>query len=160
MRGGVYVVYEQRGNVVARIDAAVLLFVRTRPLEREALDAIERLALGIDEFRKGPVGALAVIDGQAGLSDNTLLQRQRIFLRGFVRSEGDVYLAMVVLGDAVQSIAMRAVVRMFMIGRKTMHLDSDLDRAARWLGERVGRDPGEIAATARQLAARARATTA
>jgi hypothetical protein len=154
--GRLHVVHEASGNVVARLDASVLLFVRTRPLTVAALDAIEGVANKIEQFRQGPVGALAVIDGQAGLSDNALLTRQRAFLKGFVRGDGDVYLAMVVQGDSVQSIAMRAVVRMFMLGKKrTSLLTARVEPAARWLAERTGETSAELEATVQLMFERA-----
>lgn len=158
LMGRVHVVHEADGNVVARLDASVLVFVRTRPLTVAALDAIESVAHKIEEFRRGPVGALAVIDGRAGLSDNALLTRQRKFLNGFVRADGDVYLAMVVQGDSVQSIAMRAVVRLFMLGKRTCLMSARLEDAAAWLGKQTGEDAEELVATVRLMFERARQT--
>lgn len=151
--GVLHVAFESRGNVVARLDSSALLFARARPLVPEALDSIELTARAVDEIREGPIGALVVVPGDAGLSDNALLDRQRAFLRSFVRP--DVFVVMASLGDSAQAIAMRAVVRLFMIGRRTMHMASSIEGAALWLGDRIGRDPRELERHARDVLARA-----
>lgn len=157
--GTLHVVHEAGGNAVARIDATVLVFVRTQRLTVAALEAIERLAITIDGFRRGPIGALVVVPGDAGLSDNALIARQRAFLRDLVRPDGDVYVSTVILGDSAQSMAMRAVARLFVIGRPSIRVGSSVEDAARWLGARLDVDATQLVRVAGDLLERTGATT-
>ncbi len=132
-------------NGVGMIDERVLVFVRGGRLTSAALDTV--VALAGDRARRAtaerPVGALAVVSGQAGLSENQLLERQRLLLRD-LRVAPHVFFAFCVEGEGAQAIAMRAVVRVLMLGSSSMRIFTERDAAARWLAERVGMAPAEI----------------
>jgi hypothetical protein len=142
---GLQIVHHAEGNIVGLLDDTALLFVRNRPLREQALDAIERTAQRFGLAPGRPVGALAVVDGNAGMSERKLIERQRTFMRGFVRSDGEVYVAMAVLGDSVQSTTMRAVVRLFTVGNRRIQMSASIDEAARWLGPRLKLGPLRLA---------------
>ncbi len=139
------VTYQAERNAVGLLDDRVLLFARSARLAPAALDAIEAFAATHRPLASAerPLGALALVVGAAGLSENSLLERQRVFLRE-LRATPHVWFAFCIVGDGVQAVAMRAVVRVLMLGSSGMRMFTDQASAARWLGERVGVDPAAI----------------
>ena len=137
--------HQAEDNVVGLIDNRVLVFARSGRLTPAALDAVEALAATYTHRASAehPVGALALVVGSAGLSDNRLLERQRVLLRG-LRAAPHLWFAFCVVGDGVQAVAMRAVVRVLMLGSSTMRLFTDPESAAGWLGAQVGVEPATI----------------
>jgi hypothetical protein len=129
-------VHRGAGNVVAVFDRRILIFARDRPLTSAALDAIEAVAPRITTLLGDarPGGVLALIPGDAGLSSSELLTRQRRFFAG--RSP-HVWVAFCVTGDSAQTLMVRAAARMFLPGHDHLVVHSDLQRALRWLSERV-----------------------
>lgn len=130
--------YDAESNYVALVEQRLLLFTRTRLLTKASLDGAE--AVIREQVPKAtaarPVGAFVVLPGDAGLSRHDLLERQRkMFDR--LKAERTVYSAMVVLGSSPQCVAMRAVVRLFLIGSPTMQLFSEVEPAARWLARAI-----------------------
>ncbi len=153
------VAHEEAANCVALFDERLLLFTRTQPLTRGALDHAE--ALVNEHVAKAssalPVGSFVVLPGDAGLSPHDLLERQRrLFER--LKREPYVFSAVCVLGSSPQTIAMRAVVRLFLMGRPTMQLFSDTETAARWVARALKLDAGAVLDAHRTMAARCEAT--
>lgn len=137
--------HQAEGNAVALLDARVLLFTRSGRLTAAALDAVEALATHCvpAATQRAPVGAMAIVDGDAGLSDNRLLERQRALLRS-LKAAPHVSFAFCVGGDSIQAIAMRAVVRVFVLGSASMRMFTDAPTAAEWLAGRIGMEPGVL----------------
>lgn len=137
--------HRAEGNAVALLDGRVLLFTRNGRLTSAALDAIEELATSRARTATAhePVGALAIVNGDAGLSDNWLLERQRELLRS-LKATPHLSFAFCVVGESVQAIAMRAVVRVFVLGSTGMRMFTEPSSAAQWLAPRVGMEPGAI----------------
>lgn len=128
------VAHRSDGNAVGVLDDRVLLFVRSAKLTSVALNAVEATVANhvASASAARPVGALAVVPGNAGLSDNALLERQRALLFG-LKAKPHVYFAFCVVGEGVQSIAMRAAVRVLVIGAARMRLFTEPAESAQWL---------------------------
>lgn len=141
----VSVSYAAESNYVAMVDQRLLLFTRTRPLAKAALDAAEAI---INEHvpkatAARPVGSFVVLPGDAGLSRHDLIERQRkLFDR--LKAERTVYTAAVVLGSSAQCMAMRAVVRLFLLGSPAMQLFSEIEPAARWIARATAIPEGTV----------------
>lgn len=149
------IAHEEAANCVALFDERLLLFTRTRLLTKGALDQSE--AIVNEHVAKAssarPVGSFVVLPGDAGLSRHDLLERQRrLFER--LKREPHVFSAVCVLGSSPQTIAMRAVVRLFLLGRPSMQLFSDTESAARWVARALKLDERAVFDAYRTMVAR------
>jgi hypothetical protein len=119
--------------------------VRSRSLTGETLDAI---ATTIDRIAPNaradwPVGALAIVPGDAGLSRQDLLARQRKIF-GAARGLDHVWVSFCVSGDSAQTTAMRAVVRLLLLGQSNMKMHAKAEAAIVWFSGRLGLRVGDV----------------
>lgn len=129
------VIHRSAGNAVGVLDGRALIFVRSQALTEETLDAIAR---AVEHTRAArPAGALAIVPGDAGLSPEHLLARQRRIFQQAKKLD-DVWIAFCVQGDGVQSVVMRAVVRMFLLGQPRMTMHAKPESAIVWFATRLG----------------------
>ncbi len=117
------------------LDGRALIFVRTEALTTESLDAIAHAMERTSVNR--PAGALAIVPGEAGLSSEELLARQRRIFQQAKKLE-DVWVAFCVHGEGVQSMVMRAVVRMFVLGQPRMTMHAKPESAIVWFATKLG----------------------
>ncbi len=129
------VIHRRAGNAVGLLEGRALIFLRDRPLTEEALEAVANTVHRTTLTR--PAGALAIIPGDAGLSSERLITRQRKIFQEAKRLD-DVWLSFCVQGDGVQAIAMRAVVRMFVLGQPRSTLHAKPETAIVWFAGRLG----------------------
>lgn len=142
---GLEVIHRGAGNAVGLLDGRALLFVRSRALTVDALDAI---AETIDRIAPRAtadwlVGALAIVPGDAGLSRQDLLARQRKIF-GAARAMDHVWVSFCVYGESAQTTAMRAVVRLLLLGRSNMKMHAKTEAAIVWFSARLGLRIGDV----------------
>ncbi len=149
-----WIAHNAAANFVGVLDEQVLLFTRAGPLTTTALDQCE--AIINERVPKAtsakPVASLVVLPGDVGLSRHDLIDRQRrLFDR--LKAERFVFSAACVLGTSAQCVAMRAVVRLFLLGSPKMQLFSEVDPATRWLAGATSVDAERIRGAYRDAAA-------
>jgi hypothetical protein len=145
--------FHRDGNLVALADERLLVFVRTGLLTVPALETMEGLKASVLASPK-PKGVLAIFTATAGVSHNSLVERQRVFVRGIASEVPDISFAVVVLGDTVHAIAIRTVLRLFVMGRSNMAAFRDVGEGSRWLAGRMGIDAATLERTAAGLVTR------
>ncbi len=118
-------------NVVAIIDERVMIFARSGPLTMPALECLESMKPRLLKSLQ-PKGVLAVLPGTAGVSKDAIVERQRQFVRTVTAEVKDLSVGVVIVGDSIQAMAMRAVGRVFVIGRANMDTFRDVSLGARW----------------------------
>lgn len=152
------VVHSEDRNAVGIIDERLIAFVRSAALTAAALDALEahlhplRERYGARPASAGsPVGLLAVVPARAGLSDKALIERQaqlmkrlKVEAKQAVRTAAPTFVALTILGDGPMSSAMRAVIRVNVLGHGSIRLFSETADAATWLATRLSMDAGAI----------------
>ena len=124
------VVHRRDGNTVGLLDDRALIFVRSRALTGDALEAIDAAIRRVvpKATAEQPAGALAILPGDAGLSHNDLLARQRQIF-GEARKQEHIWVSMCVHGHSAQTIAMRAVVRLLLLGHGNMRMHATPEAA-------------------------------
>jgi hypothetical protein len=149
-----WIAHNAAANFVGVLDEQVLLFTRAGPLTTTALDHCE--AIINERVSKAtsakPVASLVVLPGDVGLSRHDLIDRQRrLFDR--LKAERFVFSAACVLGTSAQCVAMRAVVRLFLLGRPKMKLFSEVEPATLWLARATSVDAAHMREASQDAAA-------
>lgn len=132
------ILHASDANGVGLFEKRALIFVRRSTLRVEALDVIEKTVRTVVPLAAPdrPCGAILVVPGDAGLSRNDLLTRQRkIFADPLGRQ--DVFVAFTVLGDGAQAATMRAVVRLFALSQTRMKMFARTEMAVEWIAPRL-----------------------
>lgn len=128
------------GNAVALIDERLVLFVRVLPLTMAALEEGE--AALWKQVEKAsinrPAGLWVVVSGDAGLSAQAMLDRQRASFARMNAETTRLFVASTSIGSSVQTLAIRAVSNAFSKKRPHMQLFSDTTSAARWMALVMG----------------------
>ena len=150
---GIDVAFQQDNNIVALVVERALVFARSAPLTMPALACLESMKPRILKSAL-PKGVLAVLPGTAGVSKEAIVERQRQFVRQVTQEVPDLFVAVVIVGDSVQAMAMRAVGRIFVLGRGNMATFREVDAGAAWLAQRMAMDEGGLTATVRELVGR------
>lgn len=141
------VIYSSVGSRIGVVDRRLYVFVRREQLSVAALDAI---ADHIRDRKGQTVGLLAVVPGDAGLSDNTVLDRQRRMMAEFF-ADPLFFVGFVVLGTSVQAILMRSVVRLAFVGKRNASLTANTVDGARFLAPRLQLSQDAIVAAVDEL---------
>ncbi len=141
------VIYSGTRSRIGVIDRRLYIFVRQEQLSLAALDAI---AAGIRERKGQTAGLLAVVPGDAGLSDNAVLDRQRRLMAEFI-ADTLFSVGFVVLGTSVQAMLMRSVVRLAFVGKRNASLTANTVDGARFLAPRLQLSQAEIEAAVDEL---------
>jgi len=68
-----------------------------------------------------------------------------VFLTTALRELPDLSVAIVVVGDSAQAIAMRAVTRVMSLGKRQLSLHADVNAAANWLDPRISIEGVQLA---------------
>jgi hypothetical protein len=134
------IIHDDAQNCFAILDDRVLLQVRDGLLTREALDAAEQAVLPVLESQTRQVGALAIINGDAGVMPADVQARQREVI-GRMLKRPNAQMATVMLGSTVLATASRAVGRVLLIGNRNIKHAKDVNEATTWLAERLGDIP-------------------
>jgi hypothetical protein len=140
-------------SLVALADGRLLFFVRKGLLSMPVLETLEGLKATVLASPK-PKGVLAIFTSTAGVSNNALVERQRVFVRTIANEVPDISFAVVVLGDTVHAIAIRTVLRLFVMGKSNMAAFRDVGESCRWLAGRMGIDAPTLERTAAELVER------
>lgn len=140
-------------NVVGVVDGRLIVFGRTGRLTSAALDVIEAEASRAIASGVRPTALLAVVPGDAGMSGSDLLERQRKMMKSFAVDDQTLF-GMVVLGTSVQSVMMRAFLRVSFLGRPSMTMTDDVHSASVWLSARMKMPVAEIEDAVRALQAK------
>lgn len=162
---GLQVVHSEERNAVGIIDERLIAFVRSAALTTGALDAVEAHLHPLRERHRpqagspgAPVGLLAVVPAGAGLSDKGLIERQaqlmkrlKVEAKQAVQSVAPTFVALSILGDGAMSSAMRAVIRVNVLGHARVRLFSETGEAAAWLAGCLAMDAAVIGERCLQL---------
>jgi hypothetical protein len=146
------VVHRHDGNTVVLLDDRALIFVRSRALTGEALDAIDAVIdrVAPKAMAERPAGVLAILPGDAGLSRDDLLARQREIFGG-ARKHQHIWVSICVHGHSAQTIVMRAVVRMLLLGQSNMRMYPTPEAAIAWFASRLRLPVDKVRSTLESL---------
>lgn len=139
--------HREAGNVVAMLDKRLLVLARSGGLTDAAFGYIESELETARASGRKPVGCLSVVLDGAGMSDGPMLARQRVLMRQLL-ADDSTSLALVTLGDSVQTAMIRSFIRVGSIGKRNIKVCSTVSEAALWLSPRM-----EIAVDALERAA-------
>ena len=131
------ITYEDPGNVMALLDRRVFVQVRAGPLTHASLDSAADKVMSALSAQTKPIGALAVVNGDAGVMPPDIQARQKRLLGGML-ARADASMATVMLGTTVQATAMRATGRVLMLGTRNIKHAKDINEATTWLADRLG----------------------
>lgn len=128
------VLYDRDGVAVVMLRERIVVAQRVRALTREGYEAfaaaVWRAVEGSSESE--PAGVWVIVELDAGLSDESALEPQRVMYERLAR-ERHAFIASSAIGASMDAIAIRAVGRAFMLGAEHMQMFSDVFSAARWL---------------------------
>lgn len=162
---GLRVLHSEAQNAVGIIDERLVAFVRSGQLTAGALDVIESNLHALRERHRptslgpgAPVALLAVVPARAGLSDKDLVERQRQLMKQLkadaksaLGTAAPTFVALTIVGDGPMSSAMRAVIRVNVLGHGSIHLAAETAEAASWLAPRLSMDAAAILRQCQEL---------
>lgn len=128
--------HREAGNVVAMLDKRLLVLVRSGMLTEAAFGYIGSELEATRVAGRKPVGCLSVVLEGAGMSDGAMLARQRVLMRQLLADES-TSLALVTLGDSVQTAMIRSFIRVGSVGKRNIKVCSTVSEAAGWLAPRM-----------------------
>lgn len=128
--------HREAGNVVAMLEKRLLVLARSGSLTDAAFGHIERELEVARVAGRKPVGCLSVVLDGAGMSDSAMLARQRVLMRGLLADES-TSLALVTMGDSVQTAMIRSFIRVGSIGKRNIKVCGTVGEATVWLAPRI-----------------------
>lgn len=131
------ITYEDPGNVMAVLDRRMLVQVRMGPLTHASLDSAADRVLSVLSAQTKSIGALAVVNADAGVMPPDIQAKQKRLLGGML-NRPDASMATVMLGTTVQATAMRATGRVLILGKRNIKHAKDVNEATTWLADRLG----------------------
>lgn len=131
------IVFDDKTNLLALLDGRVMVQVRYGRLTLESLDVAAQKILPVMHAEPRAIGAIAVVNGDAGVAPPEVQARQKELIGGLLRRP-NASMATVMFGDTIQATAMRAVGRVLMIGAKNIRHAKDVHEAVTWLSEKLG----------------------
>ncbi|MFO0681906.1 MAG: hypothetical protein U0234_07645 [Sandaracinus sp.] len=144
MTSSLEILLRDPGNVFARVDG-VLIQVRCGAIGVALIDRIsEEVQRLLRAWGERPSGFIAVLEPTAETVSLAVRERQRRIVRA-TESQGDVKMAMVVVGDGVAAALSRSIARTIMIRHQKLKVVADVDEAARWVAPHVGAGVAETA---------------
>ena len=128
------VLYDRDGVAVVMLLERIVLAQRVRALSRESYAAFEAAVWRVVEgsSESDPAGVWVIVEVDAGLSDESALEPQRLMYERLAL-EKHAYIASMAIGASMDAIAIRNVGRAFMLGAPHMQMFADVFSAARWL---------------------------
>ncbi|HEY1101719.1 MAG TPA: hypothetical protein VGF99_22455 [Myxococcota bacterium] len=139
--------HDRNGNAFGRLDDRLFVQARTGVLTMATLEAAD------DNLKKRPLlgvgGALAVVNGDAGIMPADIRARQMEFLKGLLA--GGSWMVTVVRGETVHASTMRSLGRMMLLGQQRLRHMADVGEAARFLGGVLDLDAARIEAAVADL---------
>lgn len=132
------IVNDDPENLLALLDGRVMVQLRYGRLSTASLDVAAARILPVLESEARAVGAIAVVNADAGVMPAEVQARQQVVI-GNMLSRPNAFMVTVMFGESVQATAMRAVGRVLMLGKRTnIRHAKTVEEAATWLGERLG----------------------
>lgn len=132
------VIYDKDGVAIVTLGERIVVAQRVRALTRASYECFEaavwRAVDGASESDRAGVWVIVEVD--AGLSDQSALEPQRVMYERLARRE-HAFIASTAVGASMDAIAIRNVGRAFMLGATHMQMFSDVFSAARWLGPSI-----------------------
>ena len=131
------IVSDDTSNLLALLDGRVMVQLRYGKLTLEALELAARRIIPVLEAEPRSVGAIAIINGDAGVTLPEVQARQKLLIGGMLRRP-NAWMTTVMFGETIQATAMRAVGRVLMIGARNIRHAKDVHEGVTWLGEKLG----------------------
>lgn len=135
------IVLNDPGNCLALLDKRVLIQFRQSLLSHAALDAAAKHIIPVLCAQTTTIGAIAIINGDAGVMPPDIQKRQQELIGGLLERPNMV-MSTVTTGASIQATAARAVGRVLLMGRGSGKLrhTTDLHEATAWLSEKLDFD--------------------
>lgn len=131
------IVSADKENLLALLDGRVMVQLRYGRLTLDALELAAKHIMPVLEAEPRSIGAIAVVNGDAGVAPPEVQARQKQLIGGLLRRP-NASMATVMFGETIQATASRAVGRVLMIGARNIRHAKDVQEAVTWLGEKLG----------------------
>lgn len=148
------IVLSEDGNLFARQDR-LLVQVRRGRITIEVLDRIGAEVRAMLASVRGPTGFVAVLEPTAETVSLAVRERQRLIVKA-TETQGDVKMALVVVGDGIQASLSRSIARALLHRNHRLKVAHDVDGAAQWVSAHIGIHARDVVAAvqeSRRLAA-------
>lgn len=138
MPGSAILYDDQAGNVLVGIGPSLVIQYRCAPLTDAFLDACGPVFEQFVAANAGvrPFGVVAVVNGNAGITEERLRARQRTLIGELLR-QPEVAMVTCILGDTIDASAMRSIGRVMMLGHKNLAHVVSIEDAAKKMAEQL-----------------------